>query len=155
MAVLKLKAKQQTDDYRKRPLDDHGKLRVQYFTLDPTTEAGDANTTIELCELPPSAVRIMPYLCRVQTSGFGAGRTLDIGHDAYQARPIDRADEVADDPDAFADGLDVSAAGIAAFGTGLKFDVYSLAGIVVKATVLGGTIPVGAALEGVIVYVYE
>lgn len=148
-------ADQLADGYRKYPVDDHGKLRVQYFSVAALTEALAANSTIGLLWMPPGRKRILPNLSRISHSAFGAARTLDVGHDAYMKRPPDNDAEAAD-PDAFIDGLDVSAAGAAvAFGTGLKFDMYSTGELLVYATVLGGTMPVGATLEGFITYLYE
>lgn len=158
MAVLALKTTQLGDDYRKRPTEDHGKLRIQAFSLPAVAVAGDANSTIDLCELPPGAVRILPSLSRLYTTAFGAGRTLDVGFRAYTKK--DDGTQEVEDLDALIDGLDVSGAVNAApFGTNLatlwKYDVYSKAGVVVTAQVLGGTIPVNATMNGYIVYVYE
>ena len=116
--------------------------------------AGDANTTIELCTLPPGAVRVIPELSRLQCSAFGSGRTLDIGHKEYVKADSGTTTE-AEDVDAFADGLDVSAAVTVKFGAGLKYDLFSKDGVVVTAIVLGGTIPQNATLTGAIVYAYE
>lgn len=157
MAVEAFKSVQLGDDYRAYPVDDHGKLRYQYFNLAATSVAGDANTTIDLCDLPPGRVRLLPNLSRITTSAFGAGRTLDVGHLAYDEKEIGDADQVeAADPDAFIDGMDVSAAvNAAAFSTVLKFDIFSKAGVRVQATVLGGTIPQGATMSGLLAYLYE
>lgn len=156
MAVLNLKTTEMGDEYRGHPANDHGKLRVQYFDLPATSEAGDANSTVELCKLPHGKVRVIPALSRINHSAFGASRTLDIGHKAYQNRDNSQEDLTAEDADAFVDGLDVSGAGAGvAFGTGTKFDLYSKGGVTVFATVLGGTIPAGATLSGFIAYSYE
>lgn len=156
MAVEALKSTEKTAGYRGKPVNDHGKLRIQHFTLPATTVAGDANSTIELCQLPPGEVRILPALSKIEHSAFGAGRTLDVGHRKYQKRGDPAEDLEAEDPDAFIDGLDVAAAGAdVAFGTGLGFDVFSTGGVNVFATVLGDTIPVGATVSGYIVYIHE
>lgn len=156
MAVLALKSDEQADEYRGHPVNDHGKLRLQYFNLPAVEVAGDANTTIELCDLPNGRVRVVPALSRINASAFGAGRTLDVGHREYQKRDDPSADLEAEDVDAFIDGLDVSGAVTgAAFSTSTKFDMYSKGGVKVFATVLGGTIPVGATISGYIAYTYE
>lgn len=165
MAVLALKSTEKTDGYRGVPTNDHGKLRVQYFNVPAVAVAGDANTTLELCTLPPGKVRVIPDLSRIATSAFGAGRTLDVGHRAYQKvdPTYNSTTDEAEDADAFIDGLDVSSAvtgasfgsGLSAFGYKLKFDLYSKGGVTVFATVLGNTIPVGATVSGFIVYSYE
>lgn len=167
MAVLALTADELADDYRGKTINDHGKLRVQYFNIPAVAVAGDATTTLDLCDLPPGPVRIIPELSRIATSAFGAGRTLDVGHRAYVNRdPLmigAGTEQVAEDADAFIDGLDVSAAvtgtafgsGLSAFGYKLSWDLYSKSGVRVFATVLGGTIPVAATVKGFIVYSYE
>lgn len=155
MAVEAFVSTQRTPDLRLRPIDKHGKDRIAFFSLPATTIVGDAGTTIELTDLPPGAVRIWPHRCRLTASAFGAARTLSIGHRAYQKSSTPVASE-AQNASAFANALDVSAAVNAiVFSTVMKYDVYSLAGVVVYATVAGGTIPVGATLSGYIAYTYE
>lgn len=159
MAVLALKSIQETDGVRKTPYDDHSKLRYQYFELAPVAVAGDINTTIDLCELPPGPVRLLPHLSRIKTSAWGASRTLDIGHRAYQVKdPIAGIyTEEAEAGTAFVAAKDVSAAvaNDAWSATVLKYDMYSKQGIMLFATVKGGTIPVGATLSGFAAYLYE
>jgi len=154
MAVLALKSTELTDGYRKYPISDHGKLRIQFFTLPAVAVAGDANSTFDLCKLPPGRVRILPRSSYISTSAFGAGRTIDVGHAAY-GKQDNSADE-AEDIDALIDGLDVSSAvnGVQ-FSTAIKFDIYSKAGVLIKGIVLGGTIPQNATISGYITYVYE
>lgn len=153
MAVTTEKSAQLAADYIKRPYEDHGKLRHQYFKFTQGAAAGDANSTADLCVLPSGHVRIFPGLSRISTAAFGTGRTLDVGHRAY-SKGSDTTEAL--DADAFIDGLDVaSAVAGAAFGTSIKFDVYSTGGITVYATVLGGTIPAGTVIEGYMVYSYE
>lgn len=142
---------------RLRPTTDHGKKRIQYFEVPAVTVQGDANSTFDLCVLPPGQVRILLEECYVQSSAFGASRVLDVGHRAYSRRPPDNADEV-ENLDAFATGLDIAAAGVDKFSGGetlLKFDIYSRTGVTVAAQVRGGTVPVAATLSGYITYIYE
>lgn len=147
-------AAQLATDYRRYPIDDHGKLRFAYGKV-TASGALAANGTMGLLWLPPGRVRVLPHLSRITTSAFGAGRTLDLGHDAYMKRPPGITVE-ADDPDSFIDGLDVSAAVTASVvGTALKFDMYSLDGVLVYATVLGGTMPDAATVELLLAYLYE
>lgn len=147
-------ALQLTEAHRKYPIDDHGKLRYQYASF-TATEAVAADSTIGLLWLPSGRKRILPHLSRITTSAFGAGRTLDVGHEAYMRRPPDNDLEAAD-PDAFIDGLDVSSAVTATpVGTALKFDMYSMAEVLVYATVLGGTLPVNGTVEVLMAYLYE
>jgi len=143
------------EDYRRYPIDDHGKLRFCYGKV-TAAEALSANGTMALVTLPPGRVRIIPQLSRITTSAFGASRTLDVGYGAFQDRPSGTADPVAADPDALIDGLDVSAAVTAGVvGTLLKLDLYSLTGVVVQGTVLGGTFPAAGTVELLIAYLYE
>jgi len=156
MSVLALNSDEMTEGYRGRPINDHGKIRVQYFNVPAVAVAGDIASTIELCELPPGKVRVIPALSKFNNSAWGAARTLDIGHRTYQKR--DSASETfeAEDADAFVAAADVSAVGEGrGFDSITKFDLYSKAGVNVFATVAGGTIPVGATLSGFIAYVTE
>jgi hypothetical protein len=153
MAVLALKSDEMADNYRGRPTNDHGKLRIQYFNLPAVAVAGDATTTIDLCKLPPGQLKVIPCLSRITTSAWGASRTLSIGHLAYLS--ADATTEAAN-ASAFISAMDVSSAvAAAAFSTVLEYDIYSKAGVTVQGSVAGGTIPVGATMEGFIVYVYE
>lgn len=157
MAVLEISSYQvlPADQYRKYPIDEHGKLRANWFTLPPVTVAGDAGSTFLLTELPPGRVRILPHLSRISASAWGAARTLALGHKAYATRPPDNTDEP-DNPTAFASAIDVSAAtNSIVWSTVLKYDVFSLAGVTVYGTVGGGTIPVGATLSGYVMFLYE
>jgi len=76
MAVEAFKSTELGDDYRGSPQNDHTKVRFQYFNLPATTVAGDANTTIDLCDLPPGQIRVIPELSRLLPSAFGASRVL-------------------------------------------------------------------------------
>lgn len=154
MAVLALKTLEQADDYRGKSINDHSKLRVQYANLPAVVVAGDIGTTIELCQLPPGPVRIIPELSRLKVSAFGAARTLSIGHKAYIKGDSGTTEE-AESANALANALDVSAAVTVKLGASLHYDMYSKDGIVVFATVAGGTIPVGATVELMLAYSYE
>jgi len=154
MAVDALVSLQLAEDYRKLPVEEHGKIRFASFEMPPITVASDAGSTIDLVELPAGRVRVLPSMSRVQTSAFGASRILDIGHTAYASG--DNTTEAYDD-DAFTPAhLDIaSATADLKFGNLLEFDLYSKAGVLVQAKVTGGTIPIGATLKGFIAYVYE
>lgn len=148
---------QMADGYRKRPVEDHGKLRYQYFDTGVLTVAYAQNDQIELCKLPPGFKRVLPCLSRFTCTLFGAGRTLNIGHRAYMKRPSDNSDtNEAENASAFVAALDVSAAlNAVAWSTVLKYDIYSLQENVIFATVLGGTMPIGARAQGLMAYLYE
>ena len=156
MAVLALTSTQKDGTTRKRPFDTQGKLRFAYFALPAVAVAGDINTTLELCDLPPGAVRILPWLSRLTTSAWGASRTLSIGHRAY-AKLDDPYTQEAEAAAAFISALDVSSAvaNVAWSSTVQKYDVFSKAGVTLFGTVAGGTIPVGATMSGLVAYLYE
>lgn len=153
MAVLALQSIQVAAT-RGDPRSTHSKLRMDYFEAPAITVAGDINTTMDLCYLPPGNVRVLPSQSYVAVSAWGAARTLNVGHRAYSNE--DMSVQIAENASAFGTGIDVSAAAIKPISaTVLKYDMYSKAGIKVFLTVLGGTIPVGATLKGLLAYLYE
>jgi len=156
MAVTIQNSTEKTAGYRGKPVNDHGKLRIQYFDLPATTVAGDATSEVNLCKLPFGEIRVIGSLSRISHSAFGAARTLDVGHREYQKRDDPAATLEPEDDNAFISALDVSGAGVGvAFGTSIDFDLYSKGGVNVYATVKGGTIPIGATISGFMVYVHE
>lgn len=155
MAVLALESTQKTDGFRGRPLDDHGKIRIVRFDVPATAVVGDATTTIDLCDLPPGAVRLIPAMSRFTISALGAARTLDFGHRAYMGRPSPNALQ-AEDLDAIAANIDASLALASVMvDTADKFDFYSLEGVTLTAQINDATLPVGATLSGYFAYAYE
>lgn len=156
MAVLALKSTQLDGATRKRPFDTMGKARYAYFSLPAVAVAGDIGSTVDLCDLPPGAVRILPFLSRLIVSAWGASRTLSIGHRAY-VKADDTFTQEAESANAFVNALDVSGAvALSAWSaTVMKYDVYSKAGVRIFGTVAGGTIPVGATMSGLVAYLYE
>lgn len=131
-------------------LDAGAKLRVQKIDFTQGAAAGDANSLVNLWKTPPGKVNIITGLCQLYCSAFGAGRTLDIGNLAYTGN--DGVDVIAN-ADAFADGLDVSAAAQLAWGlTPGIVQVDSQEGVDIQAIVLGDTIPIAATIDCVIVY---
>lgn len=143
--------------YRRRPIDAHGKLRELYFKIVNGAVALDATSVVELGALPPGAVRLFTRDAQLRCSAFGASRVLKIGHRAYVSADGGGAGTIAEDDDAFSSALDISAAAFVAssFGTAIKYDLYSKAGVRLFGTVTGGTIPAAAELEGYIPYAYE
>lgn len=158
MAVEKFKSAQLIrveSEQRLFPIEDHGKFRQQYANfLNSSGVAGDAGTTIDLFMLPPGRLSLRPLLSALKSSAFGASRVVKIGHRKYARTSTE---DVVEDDDAFSTGLDISAAALIAspYGTNLKYDLYSLSGIMVFATVTGGTVPTNATLETYLTYVYE
>lgn len=134
----------------------HGRLRVARFNF-IQAGAGDAGSTVRLLALPKGRVRVIGPLSRIAHSAMGAGRTLDLGWEAYRAD--DGSGEVAADPNGLDDGIDVSSAGAVVPGGALGGDetmlFASLAGVVLTAQVNDATIPDGATLDGTVVYVMD
>ena len=156
MAVQAFATTELGADYRGTPVNDHGKLRLQFFALPATTVAGDATSTVDLCRLPSGKVRVLPNLSRITNSAFGAARVLDIGHTAYQSRDDNAVAYEPANPNALANDIDVAAAHASGvLGTVDKYDFYSKSGVLIQAVVAGGTIPIGATLTGYIAYIYE
>jgi hypothetical protein len=147
---------QLTEGVRKYPIDDHGKTRIQYFFFQNKTGAALADgTEVELCDLPPGRVRVLPNLSRYRGTAMGASRLLDIGHRPYYKD--NTVTPVVDDDDAFVANKDVAAivSDVPFDVTNMKYDFYSKAGVRIYATIDGGTIPIDAIIEGYIFYVYE
>lgn len=157
MSVDALKTTEQADDYRGYPVNDHGKLRYQFFDMPAVAVASDIDSTIDLCKLPPGRVRVLPHLSRISHSAWGAARTLIVGHTAYASRDPGAADAEAANDDAFTPAaLDMATASDSVpLSAVLKYDIYSKAGVLVQAKVAGGTIPIGGTLSGCIAYIYE
>lgn len=156
MAILSLTPLSEVAGYRRRPTDDHAKLRELYYKIVNDAVAGDDGTYVKIGTLPPGHVRIFPNLCKMRFSAFGASRVLKTGYRAFQATP---GTDTAEDDDAFSSGIDISSAGTSVLFMGaatvMKYDLYSLGGIELFQTVTGGTFPAAAELEGYIVYGYE
>ena len=133
----------------------HGRLRLAYFDF-TQDGAGDANSIAVLAQLPAGRIRILRHLSSIATSAFGAGRTLDIGHNGYTAFD---GTVVAASVDQLVDGRDVAAAATAAPAAAAGADptvfYNSRDGVQIRAKVLGGTIPDDATIKGVLVYVMD
>lgn len=134
----------------------HGRVRQAYFNFTQGAAAGDANSTAQLIYLPNRPVRLLMADSWVYHSAFGAARLLDIGWAAYEDKD---GNQVAEDLDGLAAGLDVAAAGTKTpqgVVGGAETKVFlSKGGVWIMAQVRGGTIPAGAQLEGVFKYVTD
>lgn len=157
-AVETFVSTQEDPTVRHYPIDDHGKLRFQAFSVPVAslTAVGDTLSTALLCKLPPGRSRVLPWLSRFWGLAFGASRTMDIGHLAYQTRDDSGAALEALNYQAFMAALDVSGAvNAAAFSTVWKYDIYSKTEVQIAARVQGGTWPQTAAINGYLAYIYE
>lgn len=153
MAVLTLVSDQLAADYRRNTREEHGKVRFAYFKSTSTAD-GDIGTTVDLVKLPQGAVRVLPGLSCLSVGACGASRTLSIGHTAYVKDGSGTQEAL--NATAFVNALDVSSAvnGVA-FGTGVKYDLYSTSGVTVQAKIAGGTLPNTTVIEGYVAYVTE
>lgn len=135
----------------------HGRMRIARFSFTQGAAAGDAGSTARLVRLPKGKVRVFLILSRVAHSALGAGRTLDLGWEAYHAD--DGSGQVAADPNGLDDGVDVAGAGAFTPAGTIGADetrlFASLDGVVITAQVNDGTIPAGATLDGYLVYVMD
>lgn len=133
---------------------DQSMARCRAFQFDFTqgAAAGDAESTALLCRLHPGKWTLLAYVSRIENSAFGAGRTLNVGVQAYTKS--DGSAQAAQE-DVLVDGLDVAAAGGNFMGSGTnglaRVDLpESRDRIEVYATVKGATIPSGATIKGVV-----
>jgi hypothetical protein len=139
-------------------IDNGGRVRFAKVTFTQGAAAGDANSTIDLIELPAGKVRFLGNMSSLVFSAFGAARVLDIGWLAYTDQ---NGTAVVADADGLDDGIDVSAAGRVTLGTntavtsGDSLVFQSRGPVTLQATVLGGTIPAAATVEGVIAYTFD
>jgi len=162
MAIIALQADAIKTGVRKYPIDDHGKLRYLWARVNNDTAAiGDDGSYADFGKLPPGRKRIIPWLSRYKVSGvaFGAARVMKIGHRAYYDRSDVTSSPQAEDDDALAVGIDVSAAAQNMIVTGaagaFKFDIFSREEVGLFLTVTGGTWPIGSIVELGIAYLYE
>lgn len=126
-------------------------LRGLRWNVPDTTVVGDAGSTLKVATLPYGA-RYIASLSKLGWEAFGTGRTLNFGWLPYR---LPNGMEVAGNPAGLATGLDVAAAGRSffdAFPTSSVDEMAFPAPVVLVLTVLGGTIPVGTGLGGLIVY---
>jgi hypothetical protein len=134
------------------PDQDDGVLRMDYFSFTQGAAAGDANSLVNLVSIPAGRVRIIGHLSFIRFAAFGASRTLDIGTMAYSEPDGDAVVAVVDN---LLDGADVATAGTSVFTKNTSVLVNSVAGVGIQAKVLGGTIPAGTVMTGVIAYVRD
>jgi hypothetical protein len=155
-AIETYTALQLADGFRKYPIDEHGKLRQNHFEIAALTVQGDDGSLYRLCKMPPGRVRVIPCLSRISTSAYGASRTLDIGHNAYNKRSDYGEAQEAVNYEAFVANMDISSAvNAAAWSTVLEYDIYSVAGWELWARVQGGTSDTTETLKGFVTFLYE
>lgn len=128
---------------------DHGKVFTASFDYTQSGAAA-AGSTVGLVKLPAGKIKILG-ISKLAISAAGAGRTLDVGLEAY----VDQdGNTVAADEDLLEDGADVSAAATLDLDqAGPAVEVESAKGVVVAAKIIGGTLPDAATINGVIYFV--
>lgn len=135
--------------------EQHGRIRFARATFVQGAAAGDIGSIQTLLRLPSGRVRILGHMSRLITSAFGASRTLSLGYGAYTN--VDGV-AVAASTNALANALDVSAAAantlVTATGAGDNL-FLSQGGVVIAASVAGGTIPVAATVTLLLAYVAD
>ncbi len=142
-ALASATTKNSADEY-------NGRLAPFYF-LATQSGAGAAGDDFNLVFLPPGLWRVLLPLSYVQWDAMSGSRVMDIGYRAYT--DINGA-AVAADLNYFDDDIDVSSAGQAAMGsdvavgTGRTVEFESRTGVVIVATVTGGTIADAVKLSG-------
>ena len=132
------------------PIEALVKMRQAYFSY-TATGASTTPNDIDLLELPSGRVRVFPAQSLVHSDAWGASRVLDIGHKAYVG---EQNAAVAADDDAFTTSqIDISAASQNTWdATLLKYDMFSMKGITVNATVSGGDQAANDTISGVCVF---
>lgn len=126
-------------------------LRAIRWRLPATLVDGDAGTTIQICTLPRGA-RYCSQLSKLGWKGFGTGRTLDLG---WQAYTLDNGRVVRANPTGLGVGLSVVADGRSftdAFPMSSTDEWEAVADVWLILTVRGGTIPAGTTMGGLVVY---
>jgi hypothetical protein len=142
-------------NFRKRPIDSHGKLRCLYTKFVAAVQ-GDINSTFALGTLPPGAVRLLSF---IKCSAGGAGLLLDIGYSAYRYKQDEAAAndgiEAGSANGIVNDFSAVAAARTVLDATSMKYDFFSLAGVNVIATAQGAVVPLNFTMECLLTYLYE
>lgn len=132
----------------------HGRVKCMTFEFAQGAVAGDATSTATLIRLPAGKIMILTKLSQIEFSAFGASRTLDVGYAAYTNLS---ATAVAAAPAYLASAVDVSSAGSMLLNESttptMSQYIETRDGLVLNATVAGGTIPAAATIKGYILYV--
>ena len=120
-----------------------GVIKMPLFTQ--ANENGDATSRQIHFELRANEI-LDVHQMHFSHSAFGAGRTLDVGHEGYTAPD---GTVVAPAPAALATGIDVAAAGIKNVRDSGSVDQLGPfpVGVLISTTVQGGTIPIGATVN--------
>lgn len=130
---------------RNPPTDARGVVHVLAFSF-TQSGAGDATSTARLCKLPAGTVRVLDIA--IKTGALGASRVMDLG---YEGHADGAGAAVSADADAFANDVDVSAAATSLVHVNTVFS--SRDGVVIAATIAGGTIPDATNISGYVRYV--
>ena len=136
----------------------HGRVRIAYFQFKGTRDAAALvlaeNDVVRLCQLPAGARLIGGT---IKFGAFGASVVLDLGLRALDDSGfIDADGSVADDPDAIATNVDVSAAGTASLFEETAYLFYETEKeIELYCTFQGANPSDSAELFGTVLYVVD
>lgn len=126
-------------------------LRCTRWSVPATTIVGDAGSSIAIVTLPYGA-RYCSQLSKLGWKGFGTGRTLNAGWLAYT---LGNGTQMPANLTGVGTGLDVAADGRSFFDSfpGSSADELAFeAPVTIVLTVLGGTIPIGTTMGGLLCY---
>ena len=150
----------QIDPNLKANSPDHGRVKAMYFEYTQGSTAGADGDTINLVQLPAGRLRVLAHLSRINVSALGASRVMNVGYTAFTqpgATAAAAPSTVNADADFFCSAVDVSAATSTTFDESttatLGNQLESTDGIVLNATITGGTIPAAAIVRGVVYYI--
>lgn len=152
MAITAVKstqyANQVADPIVKTSPSDIGRMVSYAFEVAQGAAAGDDGSTVELIKLPAGRIKIMGV--QLRRTALGASRVAKGGYMAY-TKP-DGTAVAADDDAIITAGQDFSAAGSAYYQSlplgKAGLDLETRDGVVLNATITGGTIPANATFEG-------
>jgi hypothetical protein len=150
--------------------DDRSVIRYAQFDCVQGSAAGDSGSKFYLGVVPAFA-KILPTYSYIYTSAYGGSRVVAVGYlpyDTYSGGQVvtypSGSTPVANALKAFIDAGDVSSAGYVTFGTGtaaskvpfsftLNDGLINSTGIILVATVTGGTIPALATMTACVAFV--
>lgn len=154
MAVLAGKSTQETNRAAGKKMN-ATEQQGNHFSMDADyvhgAAAGDIGSTVDLWFIPPGRYWAMLAQSLLERTALGAARTFAIGFRAYTD---DQGVAVAESANAFDAALDYSGAGSSVLGADIaaksaKKKLFATStGVVIFATVAGGTIPAAAELHG-------
>lgn len=130
-------------------------LFIMRFNL--TAALGVDGEIINLRQLPPGRVIVYPRLSYLQCDALGASRVVAVGTDAYTdeaGSAVAAAINSWDSAISVASAVNLQLGASAAAGSGGIFEYNSRSGVIIRATITGGTVPAATKFNGFIVVSY-